>query len=84
MALEQRKRAIIFGDFNFDLLKKERSIKEYKRTQLEHGYTVLNKLTTNFCTRETSSSKTILDHVSTNLKERDFHMAIIESALSDQ
>ncbi|CAH2089374.1 unnamed protein product [Euphydryas editha] len=81
--LQEHNRAVIFGDFNFDLLKNESSVNDYKTILLENGFTILNKINKKFCTRETASSKTILDHVTTNLKNHDFHMAIIESALSD-
>lgn len=81
--LQQRKRGILFGDFNYNLLKKEPNIKEYKTTLRESGYTIINKIGKDYCTRETSHTKSILDHVCTNLLSHHFHLAIIESAMSD-
>lgn len=81
--LEKRKRAIVFGDYNFNLLNNERSTNNYKEMLKECDYNILNKIDENSCTRATSKTKTILDHVSTNLKNTRFHLAIIESAMSD-
>lgn len=47
------------------------------------GYKIINKIDPNYATRVTSTSKTIIDHISTSLKEHQFHLAIIESAMSD-
>ncbi|KOB70396.1 putative tick transposon [Operophtera brumata] len=73
----------MFGDFNFNLLAAETSTTLYKETLEESGYIILNKIDENFCTRETASTKTLLDHVCTNLKGNDFHLAIIETPMSD-
>nr|XP_034824833.1 uncharacterized protein LOC117982579 [Maniola hyperantus] len=81
--LEKRKRALILGDFNYDLLSTERSVRNYKTTVKESGYDIINKIHYDYCTRETDKSKTILDHACTNLKQNKFHFAIIESSMSD-
>lgn len=83
MQLERRKRAIVFGDFNYDLLKNNQAIINYKMTMEENGFNVLNKINRNYCTRETLTSKTILDHVSSNLKNNKYHFTIMNSAMSD-
>lgn len=81
--LQKRNRAIVFGDFNIDLLTTNKQTKQYKSLLNEAGFTILNKITKKYCTRESSTRKSIIDHVSTNLKNDYFHMAIIESAMSD-
>lgn len=81
--LQNRKRALVFGDFNLNLLSSEKCVKDYKLTLKENSYQIINKIDTNHSTRETSSTRTILDHVCTNLKDNNFHLAIIESAMSD-
>ncbi|CAH2100147.1 unnamed protein product [Euphydryas editha] len=52
-------------------------------TLQEYGLRIINQIDEKFCTRETNSTKTIIDHVCSNLKENQFHMALIESPLSD-
>lgn len=81
--LQNKKRLIIIGDFNINLLKADQDTKDYKKTLKENGCSILNKIEDSYCTRETQTTKTILDHISTNLKEHDFHLAIINSVLSD-
>lgn len=81
--LTTRKRAIVFGDLNLNLLSLEKSNKEYKLLIKENGYRLLNKIDNENCTRITGSSKTILDHVCTNLKDTTFHMALVDSSMSD-
>lgn len=80
--LVQKRRAIVFGDFNLDLLKTERSVKLYKDMLKESGYYFINKIEERFCTRETASTKTIIDHVCTNI-QMTFHMVILDSPMSD-
>lgn len=81
--LQQRKRAIVMGDFNYNLLDKKKDTKEYKQALRSNGYYILNKINKNFCTRETADTKTILDHVITNLNGHSYHLAIVDSAMSD-
>lgn len=83
LQLHQRKRAVVFGDFNLDLLKPDYSVEAYKNSLQENGYTIINKICSEYCTRETSKTKTLLDHISTDLKENKFHFAIVESSMSD-
>lgn len=49
----------------------------------EAGYTILNNLNEDFCTRETHTTKSIIDHVLTNLQGVNFHMALLDTPLSD-
>lgn len=81
--LEQRRRAIVFGDFNVDLLSKEKKTKQYKQLLKESGHRIINKVSKKFCTREGQTRKSILDHISTNLKKDNFHMITIDSPFSD-
>ncbi|KAL0880483.1 hypothetical protein ABMA27_002893 [Loxostege sticticalis] len=81
--LEKRKRSLVFGDFNIDLLKKDKYITDYVVEVKESGYEILNKINPDYCTRETSKTKTIIDHISTNINNHTFSLSIIESSLSD-
>ena len=81
--LLHKKRTIIFGDTNIDLLNSDSTTRRYDAMLAESGYKLINKIDPEYCTRETATTKTILDHVFTNLKYNNFHMAIIESSLSD-
>nr|XP_034839952.1 uncharacterized protein LOC117996059 [Maniola hyperantus] len=49
----------------------------------EAGCDIINKIDKEYCTRETSTTQTILDHVCTNLNNTRFTLSIIESSLSD-
>uniref|UniRef100_A0A2A4JSM7 RH2 domain-containing protein n=1 Tax=Heliothis virescens TaxID=7102 RepID=A0A2A4JSM7_HELVI len=81
--LHKRKRAIVFGDFNINLLNLDQTTINYKEELQTSGHRLLNKIEENYCTRETSKTKTIIDHVSTNLKDTNFHLAVIASAMTD-
>lgn len=81
--LEKRKRAIVLGDFNYDLLKKSQPTRDYKRALHESGYKILNKIDTAYCTRQTNRTQTTLDHICTNLINNKFHLAVVDSAMSD-
>lgn len=81
--LQQRKRSIVFGDFNIDLLIKDKKTKQYKEMLKGTGHTIINKIGKKYCTRESNTRKSILDHVSSDLKGDYFHVAIIDSPMSD-
>lgn len=81
--LERRRRSIVFGDFNIDLLNKNSNVAKYRNEINETGYEILNKINKQYNTRETSTTNTILDHVCTNVKNHSFDVSIIESCLSD-
>ncbi|CAH2087112.1 unnamed protein product [Euphydryas editha] len=81
--LNNRKRALIFGDFNINLLTKNRATVIYKEVIQESGYEILNKIDEKYCTRETAMTKSIIDHVCSNIKQNKFHVAIIETPMSD-
>ncbi|KOB74378.1 putative tick transposon [Operophtera brumata] len=81
--LNRRNRAVVLGDFNYNLLAPDNSVEDYKVTLQENGYRIMNKITPKYCTRETLTKKSLLDHISTNLKENQFSLAVIESSMSD-
>ncbi|KAL0860028.1 hypothetical protein ABMA27_010343 [Loxostege sticticalis] len=83
LQLSRKKRAVIIGDFNYDLLEPDTEVNDYNATLEENGFRILNKVSPKYCTRETMNKKSLLDHVCTNLKENQFYMAIIESNMSD-
>lgn len=81
--LLNHKRSVVFGDYNYDLLKPNQVTNKYKKMLQENAYVILNKIHPLYSTRETNKTKTILDHASTYLKNNKFHLSIINSALSD-
>lgn len=74
---------IVFGDFNYNLLKRSQPTSAYKRTIKEDGFFILNNIDPKYSTRETQTTRTILDHVCTNIKNQTFNLAIVESVISD-
>lgn len=83
MQLNTIKRGIVFGDFNINLLSSDRSAKLYNEILQESAFKIINKIDNTYCTRETTSVQTIIDHVSSNLQDNEFHLAIIDSPMSD-
>ncbi|CAH2086135.1 unnamed protein product [Euphydryas editha] len=81
--LQHRNRTIVFGDFNIDLLTKDKKTKQYTDLLKGAGHILLNKITTKYCTRESSTKRSIIDHISTNLKKDSFHVPLIDSPMSD-
>lgn len=81
--LEKRKRALVFGDYNFDLLVPDKETRKYKDILKENNFTIINKVHRKYSTRVTESTNTIIDHVCTNLKDNNFNFSLIESSMSD-
>lgn len=81
--LNKRRRTIVFGDFNLNLLSSDHQPTLYKDMLHEAGYKFINNISNDYCTRETSKVKTIIDHVCSNLKEIKFHFSLIDSSMSD-
>ncbi|XP_045453918.1 uncharacterized protein LOC123663272 [Melitaea cinxia] len=81
--LEQRKRCVVFGDFNINLLSNDSRAMEYQNCIRESGYILLNKIDVEHCTRETNTTKTIIDHICSNVKEHPFQFCLVESSMSD-
>lgn len=81
--LNQRKRAVVFGDFNINLLVSETATCMYKDILKENNYEIANKINEKYCTRETSTTQTIIDHICHNLKNNNTHFAVIKTPMSD-
>ncbi|KAI5638925.1 hypothetical protein NE865_08491 [Phthorimaea operculella] len=81
--LHKEKRAIVFGDFNFNLLVSDPEVVEYVQTLTENNYFILNNIHEAYFTRKESNKKSILDHVCSNIKDLSYHIAIVESSMSD-
>lgn len=81
--IERTQRAIIFGDFNINLLGKDNLKEKYTDMICEEGYSIINKIDSEYCTRETATTKSIVDHIHTNVTTNTYHLAIIESSMSD-
>lgn len=82
--LKKRRRAIIFGDFNLDLLQKDTNINKYKSMLSGTNYFLINNTKEIYYTRcDKSQRKSILDHVCCNFNNNDFHMSLIDSSMSD-
>lgn len=81
--LKDKGQAIVFGDFNINL-RVESKARKYKRTLEESGFEVLNNEEPEFSTRTMPETRTIIDHVSTNMRGSEYqmwHLAVIESKL---
>lgn len=78
-----KKKSMIIGDFNIDLLRKDNKSTDYIDMLQESGYHIVNNIHEKFSTRDSEHSKSIIDHVCTNDWEQNLHMAVIESSLSD-
>ncbi|CAH2087021.1 unnamed protein product [Euphydryas editha] len=81
--IQRRKRVIVFGDFNFNLLALDRGTVEYKQLIQENGYQILNKIDETYCTRDSGTTRSIIDHICSNLKQENFHIAIVNTSMSD-
>ncbi|KAI5644799.1 endonuclease-reverse transcriptase domain-containing protein [Phthorimaea operculella] len=81
--LHRRKRALVFGDFNINLLEKSSKKQKYINLLNAAGHKILNKIAKKYYTRGTATKKSILDHVCTNLRNENYNLALINSSLSD-
>lgn len=81
--LEKKRRVLVFGDFNINLLNDERNTNNYKSMLDEAGYKILNNMSPAYCTRETITTKSTIDHIATNIMVSKFHMALLDTPLSD-
>lgn len=79
--LESANDAIVFGDYNIDLLKKCNLTDSYNNIVNSNGYKLLNKIDRENCTRPASNS--ILDHVSTSLFNLKYEFGMQPNSLSD-
>lgn len=87
-----RKRLILLGDMNIDLLRPDNRGEEYANTVLGHGYSILNKIDSEFATRVgvrhyerygVRTSKTIIDHFISDLHNFNFNISAGDTPMSD-
>lgn len=84
-------RMILVGDANIDLLTSANHTRTYINYLLENGLHILNKITNKFATRVAhrnrhnvlSTSKTIIDHVISNIIDSNFKFYLNDNPLSD-
>lgn len=77
-------KSLILGDFNINLLNKNSSdVRNYSNTLLSNGFIIYNKISPEYSTRITSTSKTIIDHFVTDLIKNEYLFHILNSPLSD-
>lgn len=90
--LGDRRRVILLGDMNADLLSKDCRVEEYANTVLGHGYSILNEIKVDSATRVglrnyarhgTRVSKTIIDHAITDLYNFKFNLSLNNCPISD-
>lgn len=76
--------SIIAGDINLDILKNNNNtVKKYFDIIHSSGFSILNKININSATRTTSDSKTIIDHIITDLLTYKFNIAMEDLSFSD-
>lgn len=82
--LEKSRRAIIFGDFNLDMLHHDGNVTKYIAMLSGTEYHLINNIKDDHYTRiDKGQRRSILDHVCSNLHDNKFHMSIIDSPMSD-
>lgn len=89
--LKNHGRVLLVGDMNVDLLKSSTQADEYVNTVLQHGFSILNRIEPNDATRVavkkqasgTTTSRTIIDHIVSDLRNIQFTLSINNSHLSD-
>lgn len=71
--LNNNKRLILVGDINIDLYQNNTTTLDYKDTIISSGYNILNKIEDGWETRinKTTGTKTIIDHIITDLNDLD-------------
>lgn len=78
------KKLILFGDLNINLLDdKNKRVNAYTATVLSNGFNFLNKIEQSWCTRETDSTKTLIDHCISDMLGLKFYFKIMEPHISD-
>jgi hypothetical protein len=74
--------SLTFGDMNLDLLDLTKpGVESFVETVLSNGQLFINRLTDNFCTRD--SSRTIIDHVITDLVLENSIFSLDRRPISD-
>ena len=79
------KKHLIIGDFNVNLLDKHQNqVIEYKNTIVLNGYQILNRIDEQNATRVTLNSKSVIDHVITDLGNvNNCKVTVHSNAISD-
>lgn len=76
--------SILIGDINLDLLNRESSnIQTYINSIQTSGFCILNKIDKHFATRVTDKTKTIIDHIITDLFNFKFKISLNDLSFSD-
>jgi len=73
------KKGIIMGDFNINLLLESTVVEEYKNIIAQNAFLSI----VNIPTRVTETSKTLLDHILTNILSADIKPSVLQCNLSD-
>lgn len=86
--MEKYNRCIIVGDFNFNLLKSaDPDIIKLTSTIYSNNYNILNKLDQRMSTRIAIKNgivtKSIIDHIYSDLPQFDYKFSLLDTALSD-
>lgn len=85
--LSSNKNGIFLGEVNINLLKNNRTQHTYKEIINSNGYQILNKINKKFATRiaivKNKITKTIIDHITSDLYNNQHHMTINSHSFSD-
>lgn len=81
--LSMNQRCIIVGDFNINLLEQNYITKKYIETITSNGFYILNKIHSDYSTRISGTSKTIIDHILTDLFNKTFTVSINSHCFTD-
>lgn len=81
--LQANGKTICVGDTNIDLLTTNHTTSAYLNSINSCGHTVLNAIEPTHATRVTSSSSTIIDHVTTNTMKYDYEISLFDNDISD-
>lgn len=74
---------IVAGDMNINLNAQNPENRDYINCFQSNGYICLNKLDTNYYTRRSNTIDTYIDHILTDLIDRKFALALLDTAISD-
>lgn len=78
------KHSIHFGDLNLNLLdENDRAVGQYMDTVRSKGFLFLNKCHIDHCTRLSTESSTVIDHIITDLLTNTYSIALHDTPISD-
>lgn len=76
--------SILVGDFNINLINSsDVYVKNYTNIIHSNGYIILNSLSPSYCTRESNSIQTIIDHIVTDCANFYYNLAIEYKNIGD-